>query len=213
MPMNLGRHLFCMALCTSPCLGLATAQVTGLDEAGQISPAGVASTQGFQLVRLPSGVQLRIDGLAKNILFYAPDIARVSANLGETFTRQPSLAVIAKPAAVAFETKDTAGTVEIHTAKLRIVADKKTGELSFHRADGALITSERAGKSFGLKKVIAAGMPTYEMTQAFTLSPGESLYGLLWDIYSKMTFKDTADGSVFWAESAPAWACRRSRSI
>ena len=79
------------------------------------------------------------------------------------------------------------------------------------------------------------------MTQAFTPSPGESLYGLgqyntpymdyrgkevllvqtnigtvvpmrlstrryglLWDIYSKMSFKDTADGAVFWAESAPA---------
>jgi len=241
MPMNkLGRCLFCLVLCASPCLGLA-AEVTGLDEAGQISPAGAASTPGFQLVRLQSGVQLRIDGLVKNILFYAPDIARVSANLGEAFTRQPSLAVIAKPAAVAFETQDTAATVEIHTAKLRIVANKKTGELSFHRADGALITHERAGQSPGLKKVIAGGLPTYEMTQAFTLSPDESLYGLgqyntpymdyrgkevllvqtnigavvpmllstrryglLWDIYSKMSFKDTADGAVFWAESAPA---------
>jgi len=29
-------------------------------------------------------------------------------------------------------------------------------------------------------------------------------YGLLWDIYSKMTFKDDAKGATLWAESAPA---------
>ncbi len=127
--MNLGHRLFGVALCAASCLGPAAAQVTGLDEAGQLSPAGDASTPGFQIIRLQSGVQLRIDGLAKNIVFYAPDIARISANLGETFTRQPSLAVIAKPAAIAFQVKDFAATVEIHTARLRIVADKKTGAL------------------------------------------------------------------------------------
>ncbi|HWA87095.1 MAG TPA: TIM-barrel domain-containing protein [Opitutus sp.] len=29
-------------------------------------------------------------------------------------------------------------------------------------------------------------------------------YGILWDIYSKMTFDDGADGATLWAESAPA---------
>src|SRR6185369_12593243 len=29
-------------------------------------------------------------------------------------------------------------------------------------------------------------------------------YGILWDIYSKMTFKDDASGATLWAESAPA---------
>ena len=29
-------------------------------------------------------------------------------------------------------------------------------------------------------------------------------YGILWDIYSKMTFKDDATGATLWAESAPA---------
>lgn len=29
-------------------------------------------------------------------------------------------------------------------------------------------------------------------------------YGILWDVYSKMTFKDDASGATFWAESAPA---------
>jgi alpha-D-xyloside xylohydrolase len=36
----------------------------------------------------------------------------------------------------------------------------------------------------------------------FLISTGR--YGILWDVYSKMTFKDGHDGATLWAESAPA---------
>jgi alpha-D-xyloside xylohydrolase len=88
-----------------------------------------------------------------------------------------------------------------------------------------------------------AGSPSYGLTQTFSLTPDESLYGLgqynepcmdyrgrdvlmvqtnigivvpfmvstrrwglLWDVYSKISFSDRPEGTTFRAESAPAGA-------
>jgi alpha-D-xyloside xylohydrolase len=220
---------------------LGAAVPRGLDQADQLQAAVESPQEGFQWVRLESGVQLRVHGLVKNVIFYGDGIVRISANSGETFTRQPSLAVIAKPRACSPGVRETQGELVIETPKLRIVADKETGALAFYRGDGVLITRERQASPCELRKVLISGAPSYEMRQSFTLSPDESLYGLgqyntpymdyrgkevlmvqtnigtvlpmllstrrygiLWDVYSKMTFRDDANGAVFWAESAPA---------
>ena len=165
----------------------------------------------------------------------------MNANLGQTHTAQPSLAVVAKPAAVAFTVQETPETLAIASAKLRIVANKTTGALTFFDAAGKALTRERTETPSTIKEVTISGEPTYEIAHTFTLASDESLYGLgqynrsymdyrgqevllvqtnigtvvpflistnrygiLWDIYSKMTFKDDASGATLWAESAPA---------
>lgn len=214
---------------------------TGLDAAGQLQAVAPATKDGFSFERLESGVQLRIEGVTKNVLFYAPNIVRVNANPGQPHTTQPSLVVVTKPAAVTFAVEESPGALTVRGEKLRIVADKKTGALTFLGADGKTLTRERAAAPSEIKQVTISGEPTYEISHTFTLAPDESLYGLgqynrpymdyrgqevllvqtnigivvpflistqrygvLWDIYSKMTFKDDASGATLWAESAPA---------
>jgi alpha-D-xyloside xylohydrolase len=159
--------------------GSLVAAPTGLDKAGQLQPVPAApSATGFSCTKLENGIQLRVGGLVKNVLFYGPETVRVSANAGKTFAPQPSLVVVAKPAAIPFELKDSPSSLTIASAKLRIVVDKKTGALTFQRPDGTEITRERTEDPTEVKEVTISGAPTYEVKQTFTLSPDESLYGL-----------------------------------
>jgi alpha-D-xyloside xylohydrolase len=195
----------------------------------------------FAYTKLESGVQVRVAGVVKNILFYGPNVARVNANLGKSHMLHPSLAVVTKPKIDAFEVKDAGDKLVIASPKLQVQVDKKTGVLAFFRSDGSVLTRESAERPAQMKEMTISGAPTYEASQTFTLDPDESLYGLgqynrpymdyrgqsvllvqtnigivvpfmistkrygiLWDIYSKMTFKDDAGGATLWAESAPA---------
>ena len=214
---------------------------TGLDSVGQLQVVASSSHGGFTYVRLENGVQFRANGITKNVIFYGPNIVRVNANLGQPHTVQPSIAVVAKPAAVAFTVQESPESLTIESEKMRVVVNKTTGALTFFDAAGKLLTRERTETPCTIKEVTISGAPTYEVTHAFTLAPDESLYGLgqynrsymdyrgqevllvqtnigtvvpflistkrygiLWDIYSKMTFKDDASGATLWAESAPA---------
>lgn len=173
----MNKSLIASILVLSSSLALQAAP-TGLDKVGQLQPVVQAAAAGFSFVRLENGVQLRANGVTKNILFYGPTTVRVNANLGETYAVQPSIVVVANPDAVKFDVKESADALTLNSPKLRIVADKKSGAVAFYRADGQLITRERAENSIELKKVTISGAPTYAATQSFTLAPDESLYGL-----------------------------------
>jgi alpha-D-xyloside xylohydrolase len=213
---------------------------TGLDPAGQllaVAPAG----DGFSFIPVDGGVQLRAGGVVKNVLFYGPGTVRVNANPGQPHTTQPSLVVLSRPANLPLTIEESAEAVTISGPKLRVVADRKTGALTFLAANGRELTRERRDPPATIKEVNISGAPTYEISHTFTLAPDESLYGLgqynrpymdyrgqevllvqtnigtvvpflvstrrygiLWDIYSKMTFRDDARGATLWAESAPA---------
>jgi len=155
---------------------LVRAAPTGLDQTGQLQPV-VSAAGGFSYKRLANGIQVRTGGITKNVLFYGPDTVRVNANGGETFTKQPSIVVVAHPAPVAFEVKETAEVIRVVSPNLQIVIDKGTGALTFLRADGEEIVREKAD-DFELKKVLISNAPSYEVRQTFLLSPDESLYGL-----------------------------------
>ena len=214
---------------------------SGLDSSGQLHAVSPVAQTEFVCTRLDNGVQLHVGGVTKNVLFYGPGIVRVNANLGRSHTAQPSLAVVAGPAAVDFSVEESPTSLVVRSAKLRLVTDKQTGALTFFAADGRELARERPDRVVTLKEVTISGEPTYEISHTFTLAADESLYGLgqynrpymdyrgqevllvqtnigtvvpflvstrrygiLWDIYSKMTFKDDASGATLWAESAPA---------
>ena len=222
-------------------LGLALHAATGLDPVGQMQTVPGVAGDGFSFARLENGVQFRANGVTKNVIFYGPGTVRVNANLGRTYTAQPSLTVVAQPAAVAFTAQESPESLVINSEKLRVVVNKTTGALTFLGSDGRELTRERTEAPVTLKEVTISGAPTYEITHTFTLAADESLYGLgqynqpymdyrgqevllvqtnigivvpllvstkrygiMWDIYSKMTFKDDANGATLWAESAPA---------
>ena len=222
-------------------LGATLPAETGLDAAGQLRDVCPASTDAFSFCRLDGGVQLRVDGVTKNVIFYGPRTVRVNANLGHPDTRQPSLVVVAEPAAVPFTLDDSPESLVVDSEALRIVVNKKSGALTFLDTDGRLLTRERARRPSEIKEITISDAPTYEVRHTFSLAADESIYGLgqynqpymdyrgqevllvqtnigivvpfmvstrrygiMWDIYSKMTFKDDEDGATLWAESAPA---------
>ncbi len=213
---------------------------TGLDNRGHLIRVGQPGDAGFAFVRLENGVQLQVAGVTKNLIFYGAGIVRVNATLGENYWTAPSLAVIGKPVAVKFTVAETADTLTIRSARLRIEVRKATGALRFFDAAGKLYTEENAAAPQTLKPVTISGAPTLEASNRFTLRPDEAIYGLgfngtdtsnrrgsdlllvqtnvgiiipvlmssrrygvLWDTYSQMRFKDDAEGASMWAESAP----------
>lgn len=159
----------------------AFAKPTGLDPAGQLvltEKLASAKSNAFAFDELENGVQVRLGETVKNVLFYSPNIVRVNANLGKLYTKVPSLTVVLPPPKMAFRIKDSAISLELSTASLRVIVDKKSGALTFLHSDGTEITRERAEQPTVLKKVTISDTPTYEVKQTFTLAPDESLYGL-----------------------------------
>ena len=212
---------------------------TGLDANGHLAMARIAGETKFGFVRLKDGIQFRIGAVSKNVIFYNPTTVRVNANLGKNHWKSPSIVVIDKPGKVAFAIVESADTVTIKSAKLRVAIDRKTGALSFMDGVGRLYTRESDDPQ-SIKQLDISGAPTYEVENRFKLKPEEALfgfgytdsddinrrnkelllvqtnlgiiipvmlsserYGILWDTYSKMRFKDAADGATLWAESAP----------
>lgn len=212
----------------------------GLDANGHLQAVPVAQASGFTYARLRNGVQVKLDGVTKNLVFYAPDTVRVNANLGRNYWTAPSLVVPTAPGPVAFAVEDTAATLVLTSAKLRVEISKATGALRFLDPKGKLYTEEKAEAPQSLKPVTISGAPSYEAVNSFVLRPDEAIYGfgftgddasnrrgkdlllvqtnvgiiipmmmssrrygVLWDTYSQMRFKDEAGDASLWAESAP----------
>ena len=243
------RHFFGLLACTSagalaPLDARAAEPPSALNAAGQLRALDMdTSSGGFAWRRVAEGAQFQLAGMTKSVLFYGPGLVRVAAHLGETYTTQPSLVVVARPQPVALEVSESADTLVLAGAGLRITVDKRSGALAFFSADGRLLTREREQAPTELQRVDIAGSPSYALTQTFSLTADESLYGLgqynepymdyrgrdvlmvqtnigivvpfmvstrrwglLWDVYSKMSFSDRPEGATFRAESAPAGA-------
>ncbi|GAA0311827.1 hypothetical protein GCM10009087_22430 [Sphingomonas oligophenolica] len=223
-----------------PSLAQPTAPPTGLDPIGQLRALVPASDAAFHFRRLRSGVQFRLNGVTKSVIFYAPTVVRVNANLGASYWTARSLVVIRAPEAVPFTLREAPGTLELVGRKLRIAIDTRSGALAYYDSSGRLLTREKADAPQSIDKRVISNAPTYEVENRFTLKPGEGIYGfgftgddevnrrnkevllvqtnvgiiipvmvsterygVLWDTYSQMRFKDDAEGARLWAESAP----------
>ncbi|MCE4554298.1 TIM-barrel domain-containing protein [Roseateles cellulosilyticus] len=177
------RDLFGLAACASAgALALpasAASRPSALDAAGQLRALPLhGSPDGFAWRRVAEGLQFRIGGLTKSVLLYGPGLVRVAAHLGQCYTTQPSIVVVARPQPPAFDVMDTGDQLALTGAGLRVTVDKLSGALTFFAADGRLLTRERTTSPTELQRVEIAGSPSYALTQTFALTPDESLYGL-----------------------------------
>lgn len=215
---------------------------SGLSEFGHLQAVTTLGDDKFFYSTLENGIQLNVDGIVKNVIFYGPSTIRVNENLGHSYWEHPSIVVAGKPAAVPFKVQEAADSITIVSDKLWIKADKKTGALIFMDGAGRVLTKERAENHAEIKQVEISGAPTYEVSNTFTLKPDEGWYGfgyidsaptqinrrgqellliqtnmgivipmvmsserygIMWDTYSIMRFKDDTTGATLWAESAP----------
>ena len=243
------RDFFGLVACASAStLGARAAASSGLptalDAAGQMrSLAMEPTTEGLAWTRVAEGVQFKVAGITKSVLFYGPGLVRVAAHLGQAYTTQPSLVVTRRPEAVDLAIADHGDTLTVAGPGMRVTVDKRSGALAFFGAEGQLLMREREQAPTELRRVEIAGGTSHALTQTFALAPDESLYGLgqynepymdyrgrdvlmvqtnigivvpfmvstrrwglLWDVYSKMSFSDRPEGASFSAESAPAGA-------
>lgn len=143
---------------------------------GHLAAVPVAMRDGFGFVRLKNGVQFRIGAISKNVIFYGPATVRVNANLGRNHWKHPSIVVVDKPDKVAFDVQESADTVTLMSAKLRVSIDRRTGALSFMDGKGRLYTRESNDPHF-MRQVDIAGAPTYEVENRLTLKPEEAIFG------------------------------------
>ena len=150
---------------------------TGLDANGHLQAAGGPATTGFSYTRLRQGVQLRIAGMTKNVIFYGPATVRVNANAGRNYWTAPSVVVRDGPADVALTITEAVNTLTVASAHLTITVDKRTGALTFRDARGKLYTQEKADAPQSVKPVSIAGSSSYEAENRFTLTPDEAIYG------------------------------------
>jgi alpha-D-xyloside xylohydrolase len=216
------------------------APLTGFDTLGHMRAIVPANDAAFHFLRLRNGVQFRLNGVTKSVLFYSPTVVRVNANLGTSHWTQRSLVVIREPQAVPFTVRSSVGALELIGKKLRVAIDTKSGALTYHDASGRLLTREKPDAPESIQERTISNAATYEVENRFTLKPGEGIYGfgftsdnevnrrnkelllvqtnvgivipvmvsterygVLWDTYSQMRFKDDAQGARLWAESAP----------
>jgi len=243
------RDLFGLMACASAGAmaaptGKASTAASALDAAGQMKALPLTATpDGFAWQAVAEGLQFRAGGVTKGVLFYGPGLVRVTAHLGEAYSTQPSLVVTGHPKPAAVDIRDSGATLDVQGPGLRVTVDKRSGALAFFAPDGRLLLREREQAPTELQRVQISGSPSYALTQTFTLTPDESLYGLgqynqpymdyrgsqvlmvqtnigivvpfmvstrrwglLWDVYSRMTFSDGPQGASFQAESAPAGA-------
>ncbi len=136
-------------------LSLAVAAVS-VSVTATAAPTAERQTQGA-LVRFDTGV-LRLE-------VWSDRIVRVTYAPGAELPSIRSLSVIAAPAAVPFEIKETAEAVNLSTAALRARVDKSTGLVSFADLSGNTIVAE-------------AGARESTIGNSFALQPGEQIYGL-----------------------------------
>src|SRR5688572_26108803 len=83
---------------------------TGLDANGHLVPVAVNGAA-FSFAPIEHGVQIRVGGMTKNVIFYGPATVRVNTTLADNFWRHPSIVVTRKSAAIAFKTHDSASTL------------------------------------------------------------------------------------------------------
>lgn len=173
------RFFFCIATASMMLAAPASAKAdaTGLAANGQIADVDVSPSPGFRFVRLRNGVQFQLNGTVKTVLFYAPDVVRVNASLGQSNWHEPSLVVIETPQSVGFTTAETDTSLTLTDDKMRVVIDKRDGAISFFDATGRLLTREKAGAPQSITSRTIEDAPTYEVENRFTLKPGEGIYG------------------------------------
>ena len=128
------------------------------------------------LERTATGVVFRNGNVRRALEFYGPNTVRVKTDLGRDHWKHPSLAVIAKPRAVAYAVSETPEALLVKGPAFTVRIDRASGAVSFVEGEKTLLAEPAESVTITEKDV--DGEPTYEVTQRWTPAEGEGLYGL-----------------------------------
>lgn len=126
-----------------------------------------------------NGVKAQVQGMDVDICFYSPGMVRVmKVPTGSTAVKE-SLAVVKTPEMVDLQTEsvDNGRTARVKSESLTVDFNLETGAIRFYDAAGArLLVDKDYGTQF--TAVDDAGVPSYNVRQAFLLDKDEVIYGL-----------------------------------
>ena len=123
-----------------------------------------------------TGFAVRNGKIRRTLDFYGPNTLRVKSDLGRDHWKHPSLAIVAKPSAVAAKLRETADAFVVEGAAFTVSIDRRTGALTFSDKDKVLL--REPSDPCTIKEINIDGESTYEVTQRWKLEEGEGLYGL-----------------------------------
>ena len=123
-----------------------------------------------------TGFAVRNGKIRRTLDFYGPNTLRVKSDLGRDHWKHPSLAIVAKPSAVAAKLRETADAFVVEGAAFTVSIDRRTGALTF--SDNGKVLLREPSDPCTIKEINIDGESTYEVTQRWKLEEGEGLYGL-----------------------------------
>jgi alpha-D-xyloside xylohydrolase len=125
-----------------------------------------------------SSVQVVVRGFSLELQWFTQDIVRVRVYPGAIPPDRKSLSVIASPQRTEFKKTETDFTVTVSTGRLVITIDKRDGALKFFNNNGGLLLSAKGLEAKALVGASENGENFYHVSQTFTLSDDEGIYGL-----------------------------------
>ena len=138
--------------------------------------AALCAAADVAVEKTATGFAVRSGDVRRTLDFYGPNTLRVKSDLGRDHWKHPSLAIVAKPSAVAAKLRETADAFVVEGAAFTVSIDRRTGALTF--SDNGKVLLREPSDPCTIKEINIDGESTYEVTQRWKLEEGEGLYGL-----------------------------------
>jgi len=143
-------------------------------------PAGLlflSCTADADLRRTQDGIILPVNGTRLKVEVLDPAMIRIANSPGPPFEAHPSLVVNAAKKRVPWDLEQVNGYAVVHTEKLKVRISLQDGAIAFYDSAGLVLkTLPQDAGSFTQDTM--QGEKTFRITQKFSISPDEGLYGL-----------------------------------
>ena len=127
--------------------------------------------------RTSQGIKYAAQGMDVSIEFYSPTIVRVYKTLSETASDKESLVVTKAPEQTSVSFGEKGKNVTLSSNAIQVEVNPATGGIHFFDTAGQrLLTDKDYGTQF--TPFNDAGVPSYNVRQAFLLDKDEVIYGL-----------------------------------
>jgi len=142
-----------------------------------VGGGGLLSAAGITAKKSDDGVTFTLEGATLRLQVWSDRIIRVTYAPGTTLPETRSLCVVARPAAVKWDFRETAADFIVATDAVQARVDRQSGAVTFLDANGAPWLAEcPGGRVFSPTPV--KDLDARQAEQDFVLAPDEAIFGL-----------------------------------
>ena len=137
--------------------------------------AGNGTAQNVQ--RTSQGIKCATQGMDVNVEFYSPSIVRVYKTPSQKSCNKESLVIVKMPESTPVSFGEKGKNVTLSSRLIQVEVNPETGGIHFFDSSGQrLLTDKDYGTQF--TPFNDAGVPSFNVRQAFLLDKDEVIYGL-----------------------------------